>query len=55
MVQGGLFAFFGSPQPFFPEPPPEMLGQSIWNPFTFEEHPYDFKLIMDYVRQLMVQ
>ncbi len=34
---------------------PEMPGRSIWNPFTFEEHPYDFKLLMDYARQLMVQ
>lgn len=29
--------------------------RSVWNPFTFEEHPYDFKVIMDYARQLMAQ
>jgi predicted metal-dependent enzyme (double-stranded beta helix superfamily) len=29
--------------------------RSVWNPFTFEEQPYDFNLIMDYVRQLMAQ
>ncbi|MBF6571318.1 MAG: cysteine dioxygenase family protein [Candidatus Binataceae bacterium] len=28
-------------------------GRSTWNPFTFEEHPYDIKLLMDYSRQLM--
>lgn len=26
--------------------------RSVWNPFTLEEHPYDFKLIMDYAREL---
>ena len=30
-------------------------GRSTWNPFTFEEHPYDIKLLMDYSRQLMAQ
>jgi predicted metal-dependent enzyme (double-stranded beta helix superfamily) len=30
-------------------------NRSVWNPFTFEEHPYDFKLIMDYARQIMAQ
>ena len=30
-------------------------NRSTWNPFTLEEQPYDFKLIMDYARQLMVQ
>jgi len=29
--------------------------RSVWNPFTFEEHPYDFKVIMDYARQLTAQ
>jgi len=29
--------------------------RSVWNPFTFEEHPYDFKLIMEYARQLMTK
>ena len=28
-------------------------NRSAWNPFTFEEQPYDFKLIMEYARQLM--
>ena len=32
-----------------------MQGRSTWNPFTFEEQPYDIKLIMDYARQLMAQ
>jgi predicted metal-dependent enzyme (double-stranded beta helix superfamily) len=27
--------------------------RSVWNPFTFEEHPYDLKLITDYARELM--
>jgi hypothetical protein len=27
-------------------------GRSTWNPFTFEEHPYDINLLMDYSRQL---
>ncbi|MEW6300650.1 MAG: cysteine dioxygenase family protein [Thermodesulfobacteriota bacterium] len=26
--------------------------RSVWHPFTFEEHPYDFTLIMEYARQL---
>ena len=30
-------------------------GRSTWNPFTFEEHPYDIKLLMNYCRQLMAQ
>lgn len=30
-------------------------GRSTWNPFTFEEHPYDIKLLMDYSRQLRAQ
>jgi predicted metal-dependent enzyme (double-stranded beta helix superfamily) len=30
-------------------------GRRMWNPFTFEEHPYDNKLIRDYARQLMAQ
>lgn len=29
--------------------------RSVWNPFTLEEHPYDFKVIMEYARQLMAQ
>lgn len=29
--------------------------RSVWNPFTYEEHAYDFKLITDYARQLMEQ
>ena len=29
--------------------------RSAWNPFTFEEHPYDLKLLRDYSRQLMAQ
>ncbi|HVA79653.1 MAG TPA: cysteine dioxygenase family protein [Candidatus Binataceae bacterium] len=29
--------------------------RSVWNPFTFEEHPYDFKIIRDFARQLMAQ
>ena len=28
-------------------------NRSTWNPFTFEEHPYDINLLMDYCRQLM--
>jgi predicted metal-dependent enzyme (double-stranded beta helix superfamily) len=28
-------------------------NRSVWNPVTFEEHPYDIKLLMDYARQLM--
>lgn len=28
-------------------------NRSVWNPFTFEEHPYDIKLISDYARELM--
>jgi len=28
-------------------------NRSVWNPFTFEEHPYDIKLITDYARELM--
>jgi predicted metal-dependent enzyme (double-stranded beta helix superfamily) len=28
-------------------------GRSVWNPFTFEEHPYDVKLLMNYARELM--
>jgi predicted metal-dependent enzyme (double-stranded beta helix superfamily) len=28
-------------------------SRSVWNPFTFEEHPYDLKLIADYARELM--
>ncbi len=30
-------------------------SRSAWNPFTFEEHPYDLKLMRDYSRQLMDQ
>ena len=29
--------------------------RSVWHPFTLEEQPYDFKVIMDYARQLMAQ
>lgn len=29
--------------------------RSTWNPFTFEEHPYDIKLLREYSRQLMAQ
>lgn len=29
------------------------VRRSMWNPFTFEEHPYDSKLVIDYARQLM--
>jgi len=29
--------------------------RSAWNPFTFEEHPYDLKLLKEYSRQLMAQ
>ena len=28
-------------------------NRSVWNPFTFDEHPYDIKLISDYARELM--
>jgi len=28
-------------------------NRSVWNPFTFEEHPYDIKLITNYARELM--
>lgn len=28
-------------------------NRSVWNPFTFEEHSYDIKLLTDYARQLM--
>lgn len=31
----------------------DMSRRSVWDPVTFEEHPYDFKLVMDYARQLM--
>ena len=30
-------------------------SRSTWNPFTFEEHPYDLKLLREYSRQLMEQ
>ena len=30
-------------------------GRSTWNPFTFEEHPYDIGLLMNYSRQLRAQ
>jgi len=30
-------------------------GRSIWNPFSFEEHAYGLKLLVDYSRQLMAQ
>lgn len=33
----------------------DFSNRSTWNPFTFEEHPYDIKLLMDYSRQLMAQ
>lgn len=26
--------------------------RSVWNPFTFDEHPYDMKLVSDYAREL---
>jgi predicted metal-dependent enzyme (double-stranded beta helix superfamily) len=29
--------------------------RSAWNPFTFEEHPNDLQLLMDYSRQLMAR
>src|SRR5579863_1364415 len=29
--------------------------RSTWNPFTFEEHPYEIKLLREYSRQLMAQ
>jgi len=28
-------------------------NRSVWNPFTFEEYPYDLKLVSDYARELM--
>jgi predicted metal-dependent enzyme (double-stranded beta helix superfamily) len=31
----------------------DFSNRSTWNPFTFEEHPYDINLLMDYSRQLM--
>jgi predicted metal-dependent enzyme (double-stranded beta helix superfamily) len=33
----------------------DFSSRSTWNPFTFEEHPYDIKLLMDYSRQLRAQ
>jgi len=30
-------------------------SRSTWNPFSFEEHPYDIKLLREYSRQLMAQ
>jgi predicted metal-dependent enzyme (double-stranded beta helix superfamily) len=33
----------------------DFSGRSTWNPFTFEEQPYDTKLILDYSRQLMAR
>ena len=30
-------------------------SRSTWNPFTFEEHPYDIKLVSEYARQLMAE
>ncbi|HVN91435.1 MAG TPA: hypothetical protein VMT61_16595 [Candidatus Binataceae bacterium] len=28
-------------------------NRSVWNPFTFDEHPYEMKLVSDYARELM--
>ena len=33
----------------------DFSSRSTWNPFTFEEHPYDIKLVREYSRQLMAQ
>lgn len=33
----------------------DFSNRSTWNPFTFEEHPYDINLLMNYSRQLMAQ
>lgn len=38
---------------------PSVLGsaskRSVGDPFTFEEHAYEFNRVMDYARQLMEQ
>jgi predicted metal-dependent enzyme (double-stranded beta helix superfamily) len=30
-------------------------NRSVWDPFTFEEHPYDLELLREYSRQLMAR